>query len=40
MMDPKSQQFNIQQINLKTYNNILRKSIQLSKKNDYEIIFK
>ncbi len=39
MTDPHSTEFDTQKVNLKTYNNILRKSIRLAKKTYYETIF-
>ncbi len=39
MTDPTSEEFEIQKINLKTYNNILKQSICLAKKYYYEQIF-
>ncbi len=40
MTDPNSQTYNILKINLKTYNIILKRSIQLQKKLYYEVCFK
>ncbi len=39
MTNPDSPIFNIQKINLKTYNTILKKSIRLAKKHHYEVLF-
>ncbi len=39
MTDPTSEEFEIQKINLKTYNNILKQSIHHAKKSYYEQIF-
>ncbi len=39
MTNPISEEFEIQNINLKTYNNILKQSIRLAKKSYYEQIF-
>ena len=39
MTDPTSEEFEIQKLNLKTYNNILKQSIRIAKKSYYEQIF-
>ncbi len=39
MTDPHLTEFDTQKVNLKTYNNILRKAIRLVKKTYYEIFF-
>ncbi len=40
MTEPNSEQFPIQKINLKTYNNILKTCIRATKKNYYESLFR
>ncbi len=38
--EPNSEQFDIQKINLKTYNNILKICIRVTKRNYYESLFR